>query len=121
MPTVACIGCLRGAEGGVDTTVGEAAGFSELNGLLAGDIDVSAANFGVPEPGVSASTFLASPASDFGVNVLPHWGQKAAGTRRDTPQEVQRRAISGSAIVGISDFGLRIADFMNSSFESSIF
>jgi hypothetical protein len=77
--------------------------------LLAADLGVSAVNSGVPEPGVSASVALAPLAmSDFFVNVLPHWGQKFARTRMDTPQDGQRRAISGSGIVGISNFEFRI-------------
>ena len=108
------------SESGVDTAVGEDPLFSEFNGVLAAAIEASGVNSGVPEPGVSAPESLASPVSSvFGVNVLPHWGQTSARTRMDTPQKGQRRAISGSGIVGISNCRFRISDFMTSFFESS--
>jgi len=95
MPTVACLGWLREVEGEVDAAVGGSTVFSGFTDLLAADLDVSA----VKKSGVSASTSFASLAAfDFGVNGLPHWGQKLARTRMDTPQERQRRAISGSGI-----------------------
>jgi hypothetical protein len=49
--------------------------------------------------------------SDFGVKELPHSGQKFLRTRMDTPQKGQRRAISGSGIKKISDFGFLISNF----------
>ena len=117
MPTVACLGGLREEGSGVDTAVCEDIVVSEFNGLLAADIEVSGVSSGVPEPDVSPSESLASlVASDFGGNVLPHSGQKLARTRMDTPQEGQRRAISGSGIRRISNSGFRIADFYSLAF-----
>lgn len=77
---------------------------SKFNGLVSANVEVADIS-GVPGPGVSGSVSLATlAASDFGFNAFPHWGQKLAGTRMDTPQVGQRRAISGLGIVGISDF-----------------
>lgn len=42
---------------------------------------------------------------------LPHCGQKNAWSRIDAPHDRQRRAISGSDMIRISDFGLRISEF----------
>src|SRR6185503_20329530 len=44
---------------------------------------------------------------------LPHCGQKSATSRIDAPQVGQRLAMTGSVILGISEFGFRIADFVH--------
>ncbi len=104
MPIVACLGCLCDAEGEVDTAAGGAIGFLEFKGLVTADSDVSEVNSGVAAPGaVGSASWVKLAAWGFGVNVFPHWGQKLARTRIDTPQVGQRRAITGLGICGIVD------------------
>ena len=99
-------------------TVAATSEISEINsgetrGAVAADSDVSTTNSGVAGPVVVSipASLAVPPASDFGGNGLPHSGQKLARTRIVTPQEGQRRAISGSGIGGISNWGFRFADF----------
>ena len=99
MPAVACIGFLRLTDGGVEKGIIDLA-VLEFSGSVGADSDECAVLARGKVSGVRGAVSLASLAeSDFGVKGLPHWGQKVARTRMDTPQDRQRRAISGSGIV----------------------
>ncbi len=91
----------------------EPSGMVESNGIVGPDSTATAVNSAVPEPDAGAPARPVYPSSsDLGGNCLPHSGQKLARTRMDTPQEGQRRAIGGWGIIGVSNWGFRIAAFV---------